>query len=259
MIKKSKLEKEADKEVDIIDSVLSVELPENLTKFIGLSTKEELVGLYQEQLNKLAGKVNASDLEDMAITAVVNEMRKEKKRVEFTNKPKAEYTQVVGFICGDSGIWDKILNITNSAQNYVKKHNIPEAIAMNYINGDGVILDRREKIFGKPNDGYLKPLKEGVSDCSRTLYLIGRLGEYPKYKYGTITSNDAALCRGWEKASQHQFLPCNTFGIIKEIVRPHSNLMPVKQKKLHQCSRLSMKIWIVVRYLWMLLHHNSQR
>jgi hypothetical protein len=48
------------------------------------------------------------------------------------------------------------------------------------------------------------------------MYLIGRLGEDQTFKYGTITTNDAALCRGWSSASAHQYMPCTTFGIVKE-------------------------------------------
>jgi len=215
LVKKSKSEQIMDA-IPLNEDVPNVSLPEALTPFLDSHTESELQELLGVQVAKLENKVPAASLEEFAIAAVINEMRKEKKHAEFLKQPKKEATQFVGFIMGDGGTWDKIANMISAAQSYVKKHSIGEAIANGYINGDGAILDTRAKIFGKPNGNYGKPLKEKVTDASRTMYLIGRLGEDQTFKYGTITTNDAALCRGWSSASAHQYMPCTTFGIVKE-------------------------------------------
>lgn len=189
-------------------------LPKELQSFIDVHTEEELSAMLQEQTAKLSGKVIEAELNSFAITGVINELRKEKKRNDFT--PKAEATQVVGFIIGDAGTWDKIANMIAAAKSYIKKTSIGQAVQDNYINGDGQVLDRRDKIFGKVNPNHLLPLPEKVSDCSRTLYLIGRINGDETYKRGTIQTNDAPLCRAWGKAALHQFVPCSTFGIVKE-------------------------------------------
>jgi len=171
-----------------------------------------------EQAAILENKVVATELEDFSITAVINEIRKAKKREEMkTNKPKVEASRVVGFIIGDSGHWDKIGSMIGQAKAYIKKHSIPEAINAGYINGDGAFLDTRQKLFGKPNPNYGVPLSGKEVDSTRTMYLCARIGDDETYKIGTIQTNDAAMCRGWGKASQHQFVPCATWGIVKEL------------------------------------------
>ena len=206
--------KNTKKKVVVANEEQLVSLPPELVQFIDEAhTKEQLAELYQTETSKLTGKVVDAELSSFAVTAVVNEMRKEKKRSNFV---RAEADQVVGFIMGDSGTWDKIANMIAAAKAYIKKTSIAQAVQENYINGDGQVLDRRDKIFGKANEHYLEPLKENVSDCTRTLYLIGRIGEDATFKRGTIQTNDAPLCRAWGKAATHQFLPCTTFGIVKE-------------------------------------------
>jgi hypothetical protein len=161
---------------------------------------------------KLKGKVAEASLVAFTISAVINEIRKDVKRATFV--PKAEASPVVGIIVADTGLWDKIGNMISVAQAYVKRTSIAVAVRDQYINGDGQVLDRRQKLFGKPNPDYLKPLKEKVVDSSRTLGLIGRIGESQVFKYGTIQTNDGALARGWNKIKF--FTPCQTFGIVKD-------------------------------------------
>ena len=189
-------------------------LPELLVPFVGQYSEEDLSTMLSTQVEKLTGKVIESEVMNFAISAVINEIRKEKKRSNFTVKAEAE--QVVGFIIGDGGTWDKIANMVAAAKAYIKKTSIAQAVQDNYINGDGQVLDRRQKIFGRQNEKYLTPLPEKISDCSRTLYLIARINGDEKYKRGTIQTNDASLCRAWGKAALHQFVPCSTFGIVKD-------------------------------------------
>lgn len=187
-------------------------IPKELSQFVGTLTEAELAEMFQTQLTKLTGKVAEAELQGFAITAVVNEVRKINKKANFVKK--AEASRVFGFIVGDGGLWDKIGNMISAAQNYVKKNNMGMAVQDNYVNGDGQILDRREKLFGKPNPNYLKPLPDKISDANRTLYLVARIGESKQFKFGTIQSNDAPLCRGWNKI--RFFTPCSTWGIVKE-------------------------------------------
>jgi hypothetical protein len=215
MTKKSKQEIENTTENDVN---IEVSLPARLEPFVGKYTREELTTMLGEQVALLENKVVASELEDFSVTAVINEIRKAKKKEEFqANKPKSEVIRVVGFIIGDSGHWDKIGSMIGQAKSYIKKHNIPEAINAGYINGDGAFLDTRQKLFGKPNPNFGNVLTGKEVDSTRTLYLCARLGDDTTYKIGSIQTNDAAMCRGWGKASQHQFTACATWGIVKEV------------------------------------------
>ena len=168
--------------------------------------------MFEEQSNKLNGKVPDTDLEGYAVKAVINEIRKDNKRKTF--EPKEKAVPFTGFIVGDTGLWDKIGNIIAAAQAYLKKNGVGQAVQDNYVNGDGQILDRREKLFGKANANYLMPLKEKVTDVSRTLHLIAKINGEEKYKYGTLQTNDAPLARGYNKIKF--FMPCQSFGLVKE-------------------------------------------
>jgi len=195
-----------------IETPAPVVVPEELTSYLDRYSAEELVIMFNDQIGKLTGKVPESGLKGFAISGVKNEIRKDVKRAAFV--PKAEASPVIGFIVADTGLWDKIGNMIAAAQAYVKKTSIAIAVRDQYINGDGQVLDRRKKIFGRDNNDYLKPLKEKVVDSSRTLGLIARIGDGTDYKYGTIQTNDGPLARGWSKV--RFFTPCQTFGIVKD-------------------------------------------
>ena len=195
-----------------IETPAPVVVPEELTSYLDRYSAEELVTMFNDQIGKLTGKVPESGLKGFAISGVKNEIRKDVKRAAFV--PKAEASPVIGFIVADTGLWDKIGNMIQAAQAYVKRTSIATAVRDGYINGDGQVLDTRKKIFGKPNKDYGTPLKDKVVDSSRTLGLIARIGEGTDYKYGTIQTNDAALARGWNKIKF--FTPCQTFGIVKD-------------------------------------------
>jgi len=195
-----------------IETPAPVVVPEELTSYLDRYSAEELVTMFNDQIGKLTGKVPESGLKGFAISGVKNEIRKDVKRAAFV--PKAEASPVIGFIVADTGLWDKIGNMIAAAQAYVKRTSIAIAVRDQYINGDGQVLDRRKKIFGRDNNDYLKPLKEKVVDSSRTLGLIARIGDGTDYKYGTIQTNDGPLARGWSKV--RFFTPCQTFGIVKD-------------------------------------------
>lgn len=195
-----------------IETPAPVVVPEELTSYLDRYSAEELVIMFNDQIGKLTGKVPESGLKGFAISGVKNEIRKDVKRAAFV--PKAEASPVIGFIVADTGLWDKIGNMIAAAQAYVKKTSIAIAVRDQYINGDGQVLDRRKKIFGRDNNDYLKPLKEKVVDSSRTLGLIARIADGTDYKYGTIQTNDGPLARGWSKV--RFFTPCQTFGIVKD-------------------------------------------
>ena len=217
MTKKKIVEEETISKEDVgtVSEVLEIQVPEGLKQFLGQYTAEELATMLQDQMEKLTGKVAAANIVSLSIVGVINEVRKANRKAAFNaGKTFKEAEQVVGFIVGDGGLWDKIAMMRNTVQSYIKKNSVESAINNNKINGDGQILDQRKKIFGKENEGYLSPLKDNVTDCSRALYLIARINGDPTYKFGSINTNSAALARGWSKI--RFAVPCSTFGIVKE-------------------------------------------
>ena len=183
-----------------------------------LST-EDITNMYADSYKVLEDKGVKENLEILAVNGVKNMVRKLTKKATF--EPKAKAVGLVGFVIGDSGLWDKIKQMRDKITKYVEKNGLEAAVQANLINGDNQVLDQREKLFGKENINYLEPIEKTVNgkvikvvDKTRTLHLIARLNGSKEYKYGTIQTNDPSLAVGWGKVKK--FIPCQTFGIIKE-------------------------------------------
>jgi hypothetical protein len=182
-----------------------------LEQFIGKFSKEELVSMYSEQFSKLEGKVAKSEQQDYAVTAVINEIRKQDKKKNFTPKQKA--IPFIGFVIGDKGYIDKIDTMKRVADAYERKWGQEMAVGDGYKNEEGQYLDTRKQLFGKDNDNLGLPLADDVVDVSRTLCLIAKLNEELKFKYGVISTSDAPLARGWGKIPFYR--PAQSFGLVK--------------------------------------------
>lgn len=189
---------------------------------IAISSKliaDDIQKMYVEAYQNLEAKGTKGNLEVLALNGVKNQLRKLTKKATF--EPKAKAVGLVGFIIGDSGLWDKVKQMQDAAKRYNDKYGIQATLEANLINGDNQVLDTRKKIFGKENPNYLEPLEKMVNgkllkvvDKTRTLHLIARLNGSEEYKYGTIQTNDPSLAVGWGKVKF--YTPCQGFGIVKE-------------------------------------------
>lgn len=186
---------------------------------------EELVAEYQKQYQDLTVKGVSANLEKLAYNGVLNLVRKKTKpKVEFVPKAKAE--QVVGFVIGDGGVFDKVLMMVNQAKSYSNKYGIAAAQKAKLINAQSEPIDTRDEVFGKENPDKGKPL--GKRDAqgnfvynherSRTLDMIAKLPNETEFKLGTIQTNDNQLALGWGKIKF--FALASIFGIIKETDAP---------------------------------------
>ena len=186
---------------------------------------EELVEEYQKQYQDLSQKGVSANLEKLAYNGVLNLVRKKTKpKVDFV--PKAKADQVVGFVIGDSGVFDKVLMMVNKAKSYSNKYGIAAAQKAKLINANSEPIDTRDEVFGKPNDDKGKPL--GKRDAqgnfvynherSRTLDMIAKLPNEENFKLGTIQTNDNQLALGWGKIKF--FALASVFGIVKETDEP---------------------------------------
>ena len=194
----------------------------SLSKSSGLplcDAENSLGALFTEAYEELIAKGVKESTEHLALNGVKNQVRKLTKKATF--EPKAKAVGIVGFIIGDSGLWDKVKQMQDTAKRYVDKNGIQAALEANLINGDNQVLDSRKKIFGKENDKYLEPLEKIVNgkvlkvvDKTRTLHLIARLNGNKVYKYGTIQTNDPTLAVAWNKVKFYK--PCQGWGIVKE-------------------------------------------
>ena len=175
---------------------------------------EEVQTKYKEKLEELAKQGQKVNLERIAVSAVMNEYRKQKNyQNRQTTRIKKEVTTIHGFIVGDRGVWDKAENIRKAAKRYIDKNGMEAAIEAQLIDGDGNILDTRQKIYGRENPKYLEPLDPNLHVKERTMYGFF-LGTDGKYKYGSIQTNDNRLASGWSKVKF--YVPCSVPAIMKE-------------------------------------------
>jgi hypothetical protein len=188
--------------------------PEELLRLAEINKMkwEDIYAMYDESYAELVGKGVKENIEHFAINGTKNAIRKLVRKQTFVPKYKA--TAFTGFIIGDNGLWDKAEQMRNDARRFVESHSIEEAIAANLIDQENRVLDQRDKVYGRANPNYLKPLPETTKIRSRTLHLIARKNGEDKYMRGTIQTNDSKLSVGWSKVKF--FVPCQTFGIIKE-------------------------------------------
>ena len=92
------------------------------------------------------------------------------------------------------------------------------AIAGNLIDVTGRVLDTREKLFGKPNEGYRKPLDPTLKLLEMSL--IGAFrekGTDSPFTYTRFQTSNAALAEAWAKIElpKHAFKPCTTYAKLR--------------------------------------------
>ena len=181
--------------------------------------------LYNTAYAEMVGKGINVNIETMAINQVANELRKKIKAKSFVPTKKGNTKAIIGAIIGDCGVFDKIANMRSAAQRFIDTHSIAEArhewtdknqkVHPPYINDKNEVLDLREKLFGKPNPDYKKPLKDGVKDASRKMLVFAKISGTEQFVIAPIQTNDRALAYGWESAAQHMFEPMTTFANVK--------------------------------------------
>jgi hypothetical protein len=173
----------------------------------------DLVTEYEKNYQELSAKGVTTNIETLAMNAVKNMVRKitKPKNDSFVSKQKAE--SVVLFVIGDTGSSDQIEIMKSIAKAYSNKWGLAAAVKEGYINKENQVLDNREKVFGKPNGNFGKPLKESQHERKRVLDIIGRIGDSQVWKDGLFNTSDNKLAVGWGKVKM--FTLAQTFGIVK--------------------------------------------
>jgi len=176
---------------------------------------EEVMKTFEGAIAKIKDTTGMTKdmLDRIGVSAVYNEERRKKKRLE---KPKREtnIVSIYGFLAGDAGIFDKADTIRKTAKSFIDRNGLEAAKEAQLIDGDNKILDQRAEIFGKTNPNYLKPLPENFHDRNRTLYGFFKNNGEKVFKFTTLQTADNKLARAWDQVHFHE--PCQTVGILKE-------------------------------------------
>lgn len=156
-------------------------------------------------------------LERLAVNALLNDSRRVKMRQQ-PNPRRKETSVICGFVAGDSGIWDKADTVRRQVKKFIDKNGVQAAIEAQMIDGDDPphILDQRQKIYGRENKNYLKPLDPNLKVLERTMYGFFRHNGKTDLKWGSIQTSDNRLARGWETVKRKLYKPCQIPAIVKE-------------------------------------------
>lgn len=123
-------------------------------------------------------------------------MCKVRKRPE-PQRRRAEIGNFIGFLVGDPGLRDVAEEMRRRAERVVETFGIDVAIERGLVNKDGVPLDTRPRVFGRPNPNYNKPLDEKVHIRSHRLYLLVREAGKEKFELAHLQTNDNRLALAW--------------------------------------------------------------
>lgn len=200
VIKQMKTARKSEEKKCDSDSINNVEF-ERLQAFSKKNkmTMSDVMVLFNKAKASLVEKQLPTD-DRMVVNVIMNEARRIKQRQNFSkNKKKSETTTVYGFVVGTRGIWDKADTIRRAAKKVIEKEGMEAAKEQGFINGDNQILDKRDKIYGRPNPNVGKPLPENLHVLDLILYGFFRHNGSKDYKFTTLQTSDNRLARGWDK------------------------------------------------------------
>jgi len=131
-----------------------------------------------------------------------------------------DVTELEGVIMGAGELRDKADEMRKKAKKVLESRDGGKgsAMSMNLVDVNGRVLDTREKLFGKPNEGCGKPL-----DPDMKLYEMNLVGAFREkgtdnpFAYTRFQTSNNNLAEAWAKIElpKHAFSPCTTFGKIK--------------------------------------------
>lgn len=150
----------------------------------------------------------------LAVNSVMNNYRKIKAKQNAPLRKKKDTVTVSGFIVGDMGIWDKADQVRRTVKAFIDKNGLQAAIEAQMVDGENHILDQRQKIYGRDNPNYLKPLNPNLRVLDRTLFGFFKHNGEKTFKYGSIQTSDNRLARGWDKVKF--CIPCQVTAIVRE-------------------------------------------
>jgi len=196
----------------------SVEIQARLKK---IATKmevplKEVEETFETKYKELTESKAEGNIDKLALNKTMSEYRRQinKQMRTDTFVPKAKAESVIGLLVGGLGFRDLAEEIRRDAKRYIDKNGLESAKDNNYIDGNNRILDQRETIYGKPNPNHLEPLNPKLKVRKNTLIGLFRLNGDKLFKYTTLSTSDNQLALAWTKVKN--FIPCQTFGIVKE-------------------------------------------
>jgi len=150
----------------------------------------------------------------LAVFAVMNNYRRIKLKQKPSTRKKKETTTIYGFIVGDKGVWDKAEQVRKQVKTFIDKNGIQAAQEAQMVDGENHILDQRQKLYGRDNPKYLKPLDPNLHVLERTIFGFFRHNGEKTFKWGSMQTSDNRLARGWSKIKFYK--PCQVTAVVRE-------------------------------------------
>ena len=176
-------------------------------------TYEEVLKKYQEEYKALEDLGFKGNKERLAYAKTFDYFRRQAYAREAKGQRRVP-EHFEGFLWGALPFRDRAQEIRERAKLYVKRHGKVAAMQEQLIDREGNILDTREKIFGRDNPNYLKPLDPNLKLYEKTLFGIFRAPN-EDFKFTSFQTTNNALAAAWEKISMPKrcFVPCETWAL----------------------------------------------
>lgn len=201
-----------------IDTLVDIKIPESLKKYSDKYNRpmKDLTERYAAIYKTLEGKEETIRTR-MAITKIANQIRREEGVTPYT-------TDYKGIVLGATGPEDAIEN-TRQISFHIFNKDPERAVREGYTNDDGVVLDRRDRVMGRPNPKRGMPL-EG-EDWRRTIIGLATKADESDYKFFTLNcygeeavnikvlSNVPVFFRALEKMSGNERMTLTTSSVTR--------------------------------------------
>lgn len=153
---------------------------------------------YQEIIRSLKDRKIAGDLSVIARNIILGRHRQLKP---YKRARKYQIASFVGFKIGDLGIKDDAQRMREWARFIIDRDGVEEAKRLGLVAEQDdkiVVLDTREKVFGRPNKNYRQPLDPKLKLRRRTLIMLAKEGN-GELEYTRLQTNNNKLALAWSQ------------------------------------------------------------
>jgi len=174
-----------------------------LAKETGVSV-EELQKEYEEVIRQLKEAGFKGDVQVVAKNALLSKHRKFKPSA-FKRQRKYPVKTFIGFKIGDLGMVDDAQRMRDWAKFQLDRQGrewCEEHGLVRMVDGKLRVLDTRQKIFGRDNKNYGKPLDPKLKLRRRTLIMLVKTPDSDEYEYARLQTNDNRLALAWGQLPQ---------------------------------------------------------
>ena len=158
---------------------------------------------WYEARNELIKNKFKGDADFVAVNKVMNKHRKFKVSRKTQASPLKTF---VGFKIGDLGMQDWAERIREKAKRVVQTDGAEAAEELGLVKiteKQVLILDTREKVFGRPNDNHGEPLDPKLKLRTHDMFMLVKDASNGEFEFARLQTNDNKLAMAWNSLPFH--------------------------------------------------------